>query len=105
MDTSPFHDIVTRSLGEFAADTLSSGWLGKEHDWVNRYAHGYLLKHCLPSGPLREPGQVAIEVGVSQPPGYPCAATRRDLVIRSHSGLTCWDADWKPVHHPMAILE
>jgi hypothetical protein len=105
MDTSPFDEIVTLSLREFAADTLSSEWFGKEHDWVNRYAHGYLLKHCLPRGPLREAGQVAIEVGVPQPPGYPCAATRRDLVIWSHSGLTCWDADWKPVHHPLAILE
>jgi hypothetical protein len=98
-------EIMAASLTAFAADTLGSRWCGKEHDWVNRYAHSYLLKHCAPAGPLHEPGQIAIEVGVPQPPGYSKPATRRDLVIWARSGLTCWDADWRPVHHPLAIVE
>lgn len=96
-------EIIAVSLTAFAADTLGSRWRGKEHDWVNRYAHSYLLKHCAP--PLHDAGQIAIEVGVPQPPGYTKRATRRDLVIWARSGLTCWGDDWKPVHHPLAIVE
>jgi len=94
-----------KQISAFAADTLGSHWRGKEHDWVNRFAHCYLLKHCTPNGPLYEAGQIAIEVGVPQPPGYLAPATRRDLVIWPSPGLTCWDAEWRPIHHPIAIVE
>jgi len=102
---TPMDKLITVSLSAFAADTLDRHWHGKEHDWVNRYAHGYLLKHCTPDGPLYDPGQIAIEVGVPQPPGYKAPATRRDLVIWPSPGLTCWDAEWRPVHHPVVIIE
>lgn len=99
-------NLIRDSLNAFAADVLGSRWYGKEHDWLNRYAHGYLLRHCAPSGPLRDPGQVGIEIAVPQPPGfYRAAAVRRDLVIWPELGLSCWDEEWKPVRHPLAILE
>lgn len=98
-------DLIAASLKAFAADTLGSRWCGKEHDWVNTYAHSYLLKECAPTGPLYDAGQVTIEVGVPQPPGYTTLATRRDLVIWAHPGVSCWGEDWRPIHHPLAILE
>jgi hypothetical protein len=94
---------MTASLTAFAGDMLGTPWCGKEHDWVNRFAHSYLL--CSPAGVLQEPGQIAIEVGVPQPPGYIKAGTRRDLVIWPTAGLTCWDSEWRAVQHPIAIVE
>lgn len=98
-------EIVSDSLTAFVADVLHSGWRGKEHDWVNRYAHAYLLPCCTPTGPLREASQLGIEVGVPQPPGYEKGATRRDLVIWPSGRYSCWRADWKPVYHPIALFE
>lgn len=102
----PLDTIIGRSLRGFAKDTLGCGWHGKEHDWVNRYTFGYLLKECGPGGPLYDPAQLAVEVGVGQPPtGYAKLAVNRDIVIWDRPGMSCWDEDWKPVHHPLAILE
>ncbi|HXI12319.1 MAG TPA: hypothetical protein VNM92_06705 [Thermoanaerobaculia bacterium] len=100
-----FDIIIADSLRDFASEMPSRGWFGKEHDWVNRYAHGYLLKHCTPDGPLREAAQIAIEVGVPQPPGYSAVAARRDLTIWPEAGQSCWDCDWKAVHHPLVVME
>ena len=98
--------IIRSSLAAFARDVLDSAWWGKEHDWVSRYAFNYLINLCSPEGPLRHPGQIAIEVGVAQPPGmYKAGAVGRDLVIWSKPGSSCWDRDWKPSNHPIAVLE
>lgn len=98
-------ELVTRSLRAFAADVLGCGWRGKEHDWVNRYTFGYLLKECAPGGPFYDQAQLAVEVGVAQPPGYAKLAANRDIVIWDRPGMSCWDDDWTPVHHPLAIFE
>jgi hypothetical protein len=45
-------EIVDQSLRQFAKETLQEKWWGKEHDCVNRYAHGYLIKYCNPGSPL-----------------------------------------------------
>lgn len=97
--------LIGTSLRAFAADAAGQAWSGKEHDWVSRYAFGYLLHCCAPDGPLRTPGQLAIEVGVPQPPGYASGAVRRDLVIWPEPGQCCWDAQGQPVHHPLTIVE
>lgn len=97
--------IVAHSLRAFSADVLGCGWRGKEHDWVNRYTFGYLLKECASGGPFYDPAQLAVEVGVAQPPGYAKLAANRDIVIWDRPGMSCWDDDWTPVHHPLAILE
>lgn len=98
-------DLMTTSLAEFARDMLGTPWCGKENDWVNRFAHGYLLRHVNPTGVLYDPAQIGIEVAVPQPPGFVKQSTRRDLVIWPEPGGTCWDADWNAVHHPLAIVE
>ncbi|OQW66176.1 MAG: hypothetical protein BVN29_06785 [Nitrospira sp. ST-bin5] len=98
-------EIVERSLRQFAKKTLQEKWWGKEHDWVNLYTHGYLTKYCKPGSPLYDPGQIGIEVGVPQPPGYKKKGVLRDIVIWRDPGTTCWDSEWKAVRHPLAILE
>jgi hypothetical protein len=105
MTVSPLDTLIDRSLRAFASDSLGCGWRGKEHDWVNRYTFGYLLKECQPDSPLYDPAQLAVEVGVAQPPGYAKAAANRDIVIWDRPGMSCWSEDWQPVHHPLAILE
>jgi len=77
---------------------------------VNYFAHRYLIRECSSTGPLREPAQIAIEVGVPQPPNYKKPSVSRDLVIWQASGDTAWkgsriDEPWIPAHHPLAILD
>ena len=48
---------------------------------MNRYVFGYLIKYCRLGCPLYDPGQIGIEVGVPQPPGYIKKGVLRDVVI------------------------
>lgn len=105
MTNTASDNLIALSLTDFAADMLDSGWRGKEHEWVSLFAFNYLLRQCVPGGPLYEPGQLGIEVHVGQPPDYSKLAVRRDIVIWPRSGMTCWGEDWKPHYHPLAILE
>ena len=57
------------------------------------------------AGLLSEPAQIGIEVSVPQPGGYKKFSVRRDLVIWPRGGMTCWNDQWEPVCHPLAILE
>lgn len=99
--------IIKRSLRNLADDTHVRNWCAKEHDWVNYFAHRYLLRECSPRGPFKELWQIGIDVAVPQPPGcgYKKQSVGRDLVIWSKCGDTCFDADWKASKHPLAILE
>src|SRR5713101_5166601 len=96
--------IVETSLRELAAETLDSGWLGKEHDWVNRYVHGFLMNHCSPARPIASRAQIGIEVAVAQPKPWR-GGVRRDVVVWPRAGDTAWDKDWRPKNHPIAIQE
>lgn len=99
-------DLIGHSLLEFARATLQAKWWGKEHDWVSQYAFGYLTKYCKHGSLLYDPGQIGIEIGVPQPPGYgKKIIVRRDLVIWGEPLSACWDSQWNPVNHPLAILE
>ena len=100
--------IIQRSLRNLAADAHVQGWCGKENDWVNYFAHQHLLRQCLRRGPLKEAGQICIEVAVPQPSDrdkYQKLSVRRDLVIWAQCGDTCFGDDWSPSRHPLAILE
>lgn len=105
MSIESLDDIIRQSLHTFASVTLGLDWHGKEHDWVNRYTFSHLLPLCSPTKPLHDPGQLGVEVGIAQPPGYEKLAVNRDLVIWPRAGMACWNAEWKPVYHPLAILE
>lgn len=82
-------------------------WWGKEHDLVNRYAHGFLMEHCSPKSVLKHPTQICIEVGVAQPKHklFLRKAARKDLVIWPQPWMSCWDESFEPVNHPIAVLE
>jgi hypothetical protein len=82
-------ELVEQSLRQFARETLRETWWGKEHDWVNRYVFGYPIKYCTPDGPLYDAGQIGIEIGVPQPPGYKKKGVLRDVVIWGQLGATC----------------
>ena len=97
--------IIKRSLCQLAEDTHVWTWRAKERDWVNYFAHRFLIAQCSRGGPLSEPAQIGIEVGVPQPPGYIKLGVSRDLVIWRACGDTCFDGDWIPRKHPLAILE
>jgi hypothetical protein len=102
---TPIDEVMSTCLTQLAADPHVRGWSAKERNWVNYFAHGFLLQQCRPDGVFRHPTQIAIEVGVPQPPGYTKPTTHRDLVIWSEPGSTCWSPTWAPVCHPLAIVE
>lgn len=99
--------IIEKSLRLLAKDIHVQGWYGKENDWVNYFAHKYLLPQRSNRGPLRDAGQICIEVSIPQPPSriYLKPSVRRDLVIWPKCGDVAFDAQWVPCKHPLAILE
>jgi hypothetical protein len=52
---------------EVANDPHVRGWSAKERNWVNYFAHGFLLRQCAPNSVLQHPTQMTIEVGVPHP--------------------------------------
>lgn len=97
--------VVESCLRQLAADPHILRWRAKEHDWVNYFALEYLLAKGSEEGLLTKPAQLAIEVAVPQPPGYLKPTVCRDIVIWSSPGQTCWDENWRPVQHPLAVVE
>ena len=97
--------LVRETLTEFSEDLDHRPWCGKEHDFVNRYAHGFLLKRCSPKLPLKHATQIGIEVGVAQPKRFLRKAARKDLVIWPKPWMSCWNSSWEPTNHPIAVLE
>lgn len=102
---SDLESIIRAALLDFAERSLICPWYGKEHNWVSLFAFSYLVKACRPNAPLYDPGQIAIEVGVPQPPGYTRGSVRRDIVIWPKPDSSCWDSDGESLFHPAAILE
>ena len=106
VDLRPAIDgLVRTTLEAFAESSLQHPWYAKEHNWVNLFAFTHLVRACRTGTPLYDPGQIAIEVGVPQPPGYAKAATRRDVVIWKRPGTSCWNTEGEACYHPLAILE
>jgi hypothetical protein len=99
-------EMIGTALAGFEDWLGVSGWRGKEHDCVNLFAHGFLLRQVAPDGFLRDFTQVGIESAVPQPPGLGIkAACRKDLVIWGEPGAVTWHADWVPTRGPAAIIE
>jgi hypothetical protein len=98
--------LIRDALKEFIEDLGTCRWRGKEHDCVNRFAHGFLLPRCVPSCFLHHPTQICIEVGVAQPPGIGSGgAARKDLVIWAEPWMSCWNEKWEPVNCPVVVME
>ena len=99
--------LVRETLNEFSDHLDKQQFSGKEHDLVNRYAHGFLMARCSPRSFLKHPTQIGIEVGVAQPKGsgFLRPAARKDLVIWPKPWMSCWNASWEAENHPIAVLE
>jgi hypothetical protein len=99
--------LIRETLIAFSEDLKGCRWWGKEHDLVNRYAHGFLMARCSSSSFLEHPTQIGIEVGVAQPKGkrFLRPAARKDLVIWPKPWMSCWNDKFEPSNHPMAVLE
>lgn len=97
--------LIRETLTAFSEDLDGCSWWGKEHDFVNRYAHGFLMARCSPRSFLKHPTQIGIEVGVAQPKGFLRPAARKDLVIWPKPWMSCWSQSWQAENHPIAVLE
>ena len=97
--------IIRETLIEFSDHLDKRPFCGKEHDFVNRYAHGFLMERCSPRSFLKHRTQIGIEVGVAQTRGFPRPAARKDLVIWPKPWMSCWDDKFRPANHPIAVLE
>ena len=100
-----FDDLLRSCLQQLAGDPHVCRWRAKERDWVNYFAHRYLLPSCLRKKVLLDAAQMTIEAAVPQPPGYSRSTVPRDLVLWRSPGDTCWDSDWNPIRHPFAVIE
>ena len=98
--------LIANTLAEYEQWLLSSDWRGKEHDCVNLFVHGFLFQHVRSGATIEDFTQVGIEVGVPQPEGIGIKpAARKDLVIWDAPRAVTWDADWRAVRQPVAIIE
>ena len=103
----PQIDLLVRdALAAFTDDFTSSQWWGKEHDCVNRFVHGFLFPQGFKSSVFSNATQIGIEVGVATPPGVGTRdAARKDVVIWPAPWMSCWNSEWQPVNHPVAVME
>jgi len=103
---SPLHELLVDAFQDFEAWLLATAWRGKENDCVNLFAHKFLFCRIDPNGPIYDPTQVGIEIGVPQPPGIGIKkGVRKDLVIWSAPNSTTFDEKWNPTRFPIAIIE
>jgi hypothetical protein len=106
MTFATLHNPLADAFSEYEAWLLSSEWRGKEHDCVNLFVHRFVYSRIHPAGPLSDFTQVGIEVGVPQPASIGIKqASRKDLVIWDAPAATTWDAEWRAVRYPRAIIE
>ena len=106
MSTWPVEGLLAATLVEFDLWLQSSGWRAKENDCVNQFAHAHLAKRITSGGVLFDLAQISIEVGVPQPPGWgKKKGVRKDLLIWPEPSMTTFDAQFRPVHTPIAVIE
>jgi hypothetical protein len=98
--------VIRGALLAFVDGLHACDWRGKENDFVNRFAHGFLVQRCSEDSFLHHPTQIGIEVPVPQPPKVGIRpSARKDIVIWPKAWMSCWDASWRPLNKPLAILE
>jgi hypothetical protein len=100
------HHIIERSLARFLSYVRKHQWYGRENEAVNLYAFGFLQKECTPSGPLKDPTQIGIEVGAGAAPAKgENARVRKDLVVWPQPVMNCWFPQAEATNKPLAVLE
>lgn len=100
-----FDIIIERSLKEFISYVRNQSWFGRENEAVNLYAFGFLLRQLSKKGPLFDPTQIGIEVGVAPTPKGPNSRVRKDLAIWPRPAMNCWFPTLDLPNYPVAILE
>ena len=109
-DISQVDALIRETLDAFTRDLFEHPeWKGKEHDYINRYVHGFLLARCPASTFLYHPTQVGIEVGVKWPPGIGVKnSSRKDIVIWPKPWMSCWkevNGKYRPFYAPTVVME
>jgi hypothetical protein len=94
--------IIEGSLERFDEALSSDGWLGRENEVVNRFAHEYLYATAASDLPLYSLRQIGIEVAVPQVTPRGKAHVRKDLVLWRHPLHNPWHLE-RPC--PAAIIE
>ena len=96
---------IEDALLNFSDWYVSSSWLGKERDCVNKFVFGFLVENVRPGAAISNFGQIRIESAVPQPSNYIKKTAAKDLVIWNGCDETVWDESWNPVNHPRVVLE
>ena len=76
---------IEDALIDFRDWYVSSGWLGKERDCVNMFAHNFLTSGIEPGAAISQLGQIRIESAAPQPTDYKNRTAAKDLVIWKNS--------------------
>ena len=109
---SELDQLIQDALKALAQDHHVAQWKAKETNWVSYFAFKYLVPRCRPGTTLSHTAQIGVEVPVPQLSKFGRRAVpfdrrtvRKDIVIWSIPGGTCWDDKWSASIHPLAILE
>lgn len=98
--------IIKDSLTKFYSFISLNHWYGREREAISLYVTGFLIKMCKERSFLYDPRQIGIEVAVPQIPSPNSKPqVNKDLVIWPEPAMVCWNADRKPVNHPICIME
>lgn len=93
--------VIPAALEEFDIFLNCDGWMGRENEVVNLFAHEFLPRAAAEHDVLLAPSQVGIEVSVPQVTGSGKRFVRKDLVIWPKPLMTAWT----PVAVPAVIME
>lgn len=100
---APTIEAALRDLGGFLQE---SAWEGRENEFVNLFAHAFLL-HPKQGGAI-QPGQIGIEVAVRQlrveDDKTMKKVVRKDLVLWNRPNETLW-LKGEAVNDPAAVIE
>jgi len=102
----PLRNLLTEAFFEYEKWLSTSLWRGKENDCVNLFVHGFLYPKITSEGPIFDPTQIGIEIGIPQGKGLgKKQSVRKDLVIWPRPEMTTWNLEWKAEHFPIAVIE
>ena len=96
---------LNEALESFSHWLKTAVWWGKEHDYVNLFAHKFLFERIEPGAAIEEFTQVCIECALSQPEKFKRKSVVKDLVIWQRPMQTTWSETWEPIHSPKAVME
>jgi len=108
MTREELDQLIRAVLVAFAEDLGSHEWFGRENELINLFVFGHLLKLGYPPRGVMDPAQIGIEVAVPQLSDWSERSrqdVRKDVVIWSTPGVTCWSGPRQHAEPPLAILE